>query len=137
MNLPTHLTINIITGAVFYKIEFINSFKNYLLFIALGILIDLDHILFLIIKHKTLNPKKLIQAGKKYREKMQANLYIFHSPELNFILLVLSFYKSIFLLIFLSNLIHILLDTFEHYKFHKNFKWLKEWSIVCNFFHNS
>lgn len=132
MNLPTHLITNTITGAIFYKIDFIHSLKIYLLFIALGVLIDLDHILFLIIKYKTLSPKKLIQAGKEYREKMRANLYIFHSPEFNLFLLMLSFFNHIFLLIFLSNLMHILLDTVEHYNFHKNFKWLKEWSVINN-----
>ncbi len=130
MNLPTHLITNTVIGAIFYKIEFIKSLKIYLLFIVLGILIDLDHILFLIIKYKTLSPKKLIQAGNYYRQEMQANLYIFHSPEFNFILLILSFFNQIFFLLFLSNLIHILLDTIEHYRFHKNFKWFKEWSLV-------
>ena len=83
-------------------------------------------------KEKLLNAKDMVN-GKKMRSKMQPGLYIFHSPEFNVILLSLSFINEIALVIFSSNLIHIFLDVIEHYKYHKNFFWIKEWSIIHSF----
>ncbi len=52
-------------------------------------------------------------------EEMEAKLYIFHSPEINLLFLILSFYNQIFLLVFLSDIIHLSLDAFAHYKYQK------------------
>ncbi|HPI67253.1 MAG TPA: hypothetical protein PKZ16_01795 [bacterium] len=130
MNLSKHLVVNIATGVIFYRFGVINSLKFYLLFIIFGILIDVDHVIYLIFKEKTSNFKKLLVAGKNERKKMQAHLYIFHSPEFNFVLAILSFFNQIILLIFLSNMIHLILDIVEHYHFHKDFRWFKQWSVI-------
>ncbi|HPA25306.1 MAG TPA: hypothetical protein PLK76_00905 [bacterium] len=132
MSIPVHLATNTIIGAIFYRFGIIDLLKFYLLFIALGFLLDVDHVLYFIIKERTLNPKKLFTAGRAERRKMKAHLYIFHSPEFNLLLLILSFFNQIFFIILLSNLIHLSLDIIEHYRFHKNFKWLKEWSLINN-----
>jgi hypothetical protein len=100
------------------------------IFIAWSVLMDIDHIFLFIFKYKTLSYKKMLEIRRDLTGKMQAELYIFHSPEINIILLILSFFNQLTLVIFLSNIVHISLDIIEHYRYHKNFKWVKRWSIV-------
>lgn len=129
MNIPKHATANIIT--VFPLSYFLGwNWKLAAIFLFAGIAIDIDHLFFFTIKHKTVNPVKWFAIGKKMREKMQPGLYIFHSPEFNLLLAIFSYYNEIVLAIFLSNIIHLSLDIYEHYKYHKSFIWIKKWSIV-------
>jgi hypothetical protein len=129
MNWLTHLFTNLII-AIPLKYLFNLELNLIIIFILWSILIDIDHIFLFIFKYKTLNLKKIWKISKKLREKMQAELYLFHSPEFNIILLILSVFNKLALIIFISNLIHISLDTMEHYKAHRNFKWFKKWSII-------
>ena len=64
---------------------------------------------------------------------MQPNLYVFHSPEVNIVLGVLSFFNFLFFLVFLSNVVHLGLDILEHYAYYKHFRWIKQWSILFEF----
>ncbi len=129
MNWLIHLFTNLIV--IVPLKNFLNLSNPYVIFFILwGILIDIDHIFLFIFKYKTLSIQKIWRISEKLRKKMEAKLYIFHSPEINIILLIISFFNKLALIIFLSNIIHITLDTIEHYKAHKNFKWFKEWSII-------
>ena len=135
MNTLTHIIVNA-SISLPLKYAFGWDWSNVLIFvIAGGILIDIDHLLFFMFKHKSINPKRWVLIGKKMRGKMQPGLYIFHSPEFNILLLSLSFFSEIVLIIFLSNLIHVILDIVEHYKYHGNFLWMKSWSIIYSLTH--
>lgn len=129
MNFLMHALVNAII-AVSSHYLFGLDWVMVLVFISAGILIDLDHIFFLVFKHRTLDPKKLISAGGDMRKRMQPGLYIFHSPEFNALLLALSFFNPIFLVIFISDMIHISMDIIEHYRHHRHLSWIKEWSII-------
>lgn len=129
MNIFIHVFVNAIVSIPLHYF-FGLDWTTIIIFIAAAILIDLDHILFFIFKHKTFNPKKWISIGTKMRSKMQPGLHIFHSPEFNILLIIYSFFNKIALIIMLSNLIHISLDILEHYRYYKNFSWIKEWSII-------
>lgn len=135
MNTPRHVAANILT--VFPLSYFLGwNWKLIGIFLIAGIAIDIDHLFFFTIKHRTINPVKWTEIGKKMREKMQPGLYILHSPEFNLILMLLSFYNGIVYVIFLSNLIHVLLDIYEHYQYHRNFFWMKKWSIIYSSIYN-
>jgi hypothetical protein len=132
MNPPTHFGVNLII-AVPLKYVFGWDSSLLIIFISAGVLIDFDHIFFLIIEYPKANIKAWVSKALEMRARMQANLYIFHSPEFNLLLLILSFFNHICLAIFLSNLIHTSLDAIEHYHYHKNFSWFKRWSIIQAF----
>ena len=135
MNIPRHCAANIIT--VFPLSYFLGwDWKLIGIFLIASIAIDIDHLFFFTIKHKAISPAKWIEIGKNMREKMQPGLYILHSPEFNLLLLLLSFFNGIIFVIFLSNVIHIILDIHEHYQYHKNFLWIKKWSIIYSSIYN-
>ena len=129
MNTPTHAAVNLIASVPLRHL-FGWDWTLIYIFILAGVFIDIDHILFFIFKEKKLNPRDWILIGKKMRSKMRPGLYVSHSPEFNTLLLVVSFFNEIAFVIFISNLIHISLDTIEHYRYHKNFLWIKKWSII-------
>jgi hypothetical protein len=132
MNAITHIVVNFFLGIFLHLIGLINSIEYFILFVLFGVLIDIDHIFFYIISQHTLSKNKLIKVLMDDRKKMQAGVFIFHSPEFNILVLtlVLFYYHPIFLLIFISNVVHVFLDALEHYRYHKNFHWIKKWSIV-------
>jgi hypothetical protein len=126
MNTLVHSIMGLIIGTILYLIEFFPNLNYVFLFILFSVLIDIDHLIFYFIKYK---PSKIKKDWLKDRKTMHANFYVFHSPLFNLFLLVMSFFYFIFLLIFISNLIHISLDILEHYLYHKNFKFIKEWCL--------
>lgn len=129
MNHPKHIFVNSLIS-IPLKYTLVWDWPTVLIFVIMGgFLIDVDHILFFVFKNRTINPKKLLLAGKKMRSRMQPGLYIFHSPEFNIALLSYSFFNTTALVIFLSNLSHLILDTIEHYRYHHNLAWMKIWSV--------
>lgn len=130
MTISTHVLTNT-AMSIPLKYTFGWSWQTIFLFVMVGgVLIDVDHLFYFAFKHKTLSPKAWASIGKKMRSKMLPGLYVFHSPEFNVLLLLFASLNPIILIIFMSNLIHLTLDIIEHYKYHKNFLWIKHWSIV-------
>jgi hypothetical protein len=129
MNFPRHIVANITISA---PLKYWGgwSWDLIVIFVISAVLIDIDHLAFFSFKYKTVNPKTWLKIGNAMRNKMQPGLYVLHSPEFNLCLGIMSYYNEVILVIFLSNIIHISLDIYEHYKYHKNFKWIKSWSIV-------
>ncbi|MBI4440442.1 hypothetical protein HY638_05705 [Candidatus Woesearchaeota archaeon] len=123
-----HLLANSLVAAL---LGFFFDFRLGILifFVLLGVLIDVDHILYFIVKYRAWGIKKWLSISAMLRKKMQAKFYVFHSPEFNALVAAGSLYKSIFLLVLLSNIIHISLDIADHYRYHKNFSGLKKWSV--------
>jgi hypothetical protein len=131
MNPQTHIIVNT-SISLPLKYIFGWDWSIVLLFVlAGGVLIDLDHPVYFILKYKTINLKKWLLIAKKMESKMEPGFYVFHSPEFNILLLIAAFFSKIALIIFFSNLIHITLDIIKHYKYHRNFLWMKRWSIIC------
>jgi len=125
-----HLVTNVAVGIPLHHISFLPNLEYLLGFFLFGILIDIDHIFYFIWKHKTLRPRKWWQVALFYHKKSQPNFYIFHSPEFNFFLFLLSFFHHIFLILLLSNLIHIFLDIVNHYSRKGNLEIIRAWSIT-------
>ena len=131
MRLHWHFLVNIILviiGKIVFNIE-----ENLLIFfVIVGGAIDVDHPLYTMIKHKTFSSKKIVKIEQAAWGKMQARMYVFHSPEFNTLLIIFSFF-SVYSLVFLtSNVIHLSLDAIKHHSLHKNLEGLKNWSIIYN-----
>ena len=129
MNIPRHVAVNIFASI---PLKYFLGWDWMLIsiFIIAGIAIDIDHVFFFMFKHHKIKLKKWIAIAKEMKNKRQAELYIFHSPEFNAILLLLSFFSQAILAVFISNLIHILIDGLDHYQYHRNLLDLKKWSIL-------
>lgn len=126
-----HISANIVASFFMYYL-FALDFNEFILFILCSVLVDIDHLIFFILNYKTINPTKIISIAKKLRKNMEAKFYLFHSPEFNISLLALSFFSRYAFIILISNLIHIALDIIEHHAYHKNFLWMREWSVIYN-----
>ena len=132
MTIPVHIAVNTLLSFPIQRV-FEWDWRQVLLFIIVGgFLIDIDHPLYFGIKHKTASLKQLLKIGKKMHKKMRPGFYIFHSPEINLLFFFASFFYPIFIVVFLSNFFHIILDAIEHYRFHGNFRWIGKWSIIYN-----
>jgi len=118
----THLLFSSILAAVFYPIF---GWKA-LLVLAGGVLIDIDHYLWYIYKHKSLN---LISAYKFYINNVKTNNYsnvygillIFHSIEFFIVMTFLSFYIYFTFIFMIGLLFHYLLDLIFLYRGPKHF----------------
>jgi hypothetical protein len=133
MNSLVHIISNILVGAVLYYTGLVTSMTSLLIFISFTVLIDIDHVFYFLYKHRSFSFKKMIRVLKDYHYKIRPNTYVFHSIEFNSIIIVLSFFNSIFLLLLLSNVIHITLDVIEYYNYHGNLKCIRNWSIINMF----
>lgn len=145
--LKTHVYVTLFLYSNFYEI--INShcykwfYRNnvvylhrnspvFLIFFVIwgGFFMDIDHILLFMTKYKLFTLKKWIKITKFLYKKRQAEFYIFHSPEFYIALIVLSFFHELFFWILLGSTIHLILDIFSHYHYHKNFRFLLIWSFI-------
>jgi len=127
MNWLNHTIANILVGLfLFHNNLLISSLNLFIFFIFLSVIIDIDHYFLFSIKYRKKSTEEIIRIWKKHYKQRKPEFYIFHSPEFNIILLILSFLHPLILLIFISNLIHITLDAIDHRYFPK------EWSIIHN-----
>ena len=129
MNHPIHAAVNILASIPLkYVLKW--DWTTVVLFVIAGIAIDIDHLLVFIFKYKKLTPKAWNEIRKKLTRKMQAELYIFHSPEFNVILLILSYFYPVLLVILISNIVHLSIDALDYFRYHHNLLCLKKWSII-------
>ena len=133
MKTLTHFGVNTFVSIPLYFLRW--DWTLICLFIITGIFIDIDHLLFFMFKYHKINPKKWIAIAKEMQNKKESALYVCHSPEFNALLLILLLlsFNQVILAIFISNLIHVFLDIFEYYQYHKKFP-LKKWSILWSIF---
>ena len=132
MNWLIHPIPNLIIAILLYESKIVTSIPLLTLFILFSILLDIDHAIYFLLKYPKKSISRLIKKSKEYRKSMRPGFYIFHSPEILLLILILSPINQVISLLLLSNLIHIYLDIFEHYRHHKNFKFIKHWSIIYN-----
>lgn len=130
MKSSTHIAINGSIGTMLYIYTEIPPI--FLIFFVIwgGFFMDIDHILLFMTKYKLFTLKKWIKITKFLYKKRQAEFYIFHSPEFYIALIVLSFFHELFFWILLGSTIHLILDIFSHYHYHKNFRFLLIWSFI-------
>lgn len=132
-----HLSLHILLATVVCSILYLTSLVSGLfavIFLLWSVLIDVDHLIYFAVKHHAVNISQWIKIGKVYRQAMQANLYIFHSPEINILWLLMSFVHPVFPVIFLSSILHLVVDMGEHYLYWRNWSWLKQWSMMYHLF---
>lgn len=86
------------------------------LFLAVTILIDIDHPLYYIFKMKSINIKRIISCCRYGDDFKNSSLYIlvFHNVEVLGVLLILTMvypqFQLIFIVMFLAILTHLILD---------------------------
>jgi hypothetical protein len=129
MTSPVHFGINFVTAIPLAHFLGWDS-QLTLIFILSGVLIDLDHVFYFLIRYRHHSIKEYPSIIKHKRKHMEPGLYIFHSPEFNLALLICSILNLYARVILLSNMIHIILDIFEHYQYHHHFRWIKQWSLT-------
>ena len=129
----THLVVSYFLGKylmsigwIFQKIEF------WIVVLWGGFLIDIDHLFYFFGKYGKLGLKKLVKKWWEYGKNMRPGFYIFHSPEFTLLLMFLSFFNKIIFVMFLSQILHLILDIIPHYIVHGNFIFIKKWSIIHN-----
>ena len=132
MKLPAHLITSTTIATSLRFLTDINLGNLAVFTIWSGFLIDIDHPFLFMAKYKIYKVKKWIKIGNFLGKKQQAELYIFHSPEVNIMILLAGLFYPIFFWIFLGGMLHIFLDIIAHYFYHKNFLFLKKWSILYN-----
>lgn len=133
MKATNHLLVNSAVGFVLLWTGVLSSWELYALFVALGLLIDLDHLLFVTVEHRTFRPRRLISAMRRDYERMQPRLYVFHSPEFNLLLVVLAIFDAfggIARLALLSNVLHLSMDVIAQYSASRSFDCITTWSIT-------
>ena len=131
MHTLKHLLINISLGILILFVLNERIFSiNLLLIILAGVLIDIDHVFNEIYKGTIKNPRKVIRYWASTQDKHVKELYLFHSYEFLFILLVLSFIFMPLIYILIGLIIHFITDGITNYNDIKSFSWLKHYSVI-------
>jgi len=89
-----------------------------LVFILGSILIDIDHILWYFLRHKSLNLRKAYQYHRPGGSNEKDILHIFHTIESWVLFLFLSFFHKFLLFLFLGMTFHLIMDVYDMYKYH-------------------
>jgi len=91
---------------------------NVLFVFFVGFLIDIDHYIYYVFKFRNLDLKKSYKYFEDYpkRRHFVDCLCIFHTIEFFILFALLSFYSKIVFLIFVSIILHEVLDLIEMYR---------------------
>ncbi len=127
MHLIFHILISVIVGFLI-KLELFEIF-----FIALGgVLIDLDHIFYIIFEEKIYSVKKAWRFHKKEFRLMRPHFYFLHFLEIIILLMIIfNFINWYLFLIFAGFLLHWILDSIKYIYHYKSFSpWIKYYSLI-------
>jgi hypothetical protein len=131
MKFTNHIIINAtIGGIICFIINRFLFFENLLIVVASGVLIDIDHVFVEIFKGTLRHPRKVIEYWKSIPNKHTGELYIFHSYEFMFAILVLGLQNKFFLIVLIGLILHFLADGLINYLDTKSFSWLRDYSII-------
>ena len=126
-----HVIANLIIFIPLLTLLKMFSLDLIILIIAWGVLIDVDHLFYYFYKLRTFSFSKVLEYSNKDFISDRPHFYLFHTIDFFLIfgigLLVVNFDTTLSLL-FLTGLIHWILDSIRHYIHHKNFSWLKYYS---------
>ena len=132
MRTPYHLLLNLAV----VSLAFISGYKDIyglILFLVLGTLIDIDHLLFYAFTEKRFNVLAAYKNWEDFIQKFSANeiLLIFHNLEFFLVALLITYVCGIyFTLILTSLLIHYFMDILDAVFLVKS---KRSWSILYFF----
>ena len=112
MHLHIHLLSSLLLAIVLFPVFGYIS----LLIIVGGFLVDFDHYLYYILKHKKISLVKAYHLYKKKLKPQEDNrdlLHIFHTIEFWILLIILTIYLRFFILLTFGFFIHMILDCFD------------------------
>jgi len=126
MIILTHFIINFIIGFLI-KLQLIE-----ILLLGLGgILIDIDHILYMVFGEKIYSLNGMIKFHKANFKAMKPHFYLFHFIEVIIILLLVSDQNWYLFLIFFGFLLHYISDFIKYIYVYKGFySWTRYFSLI-------
>jgi hypothetical protein len=130
MNTIFHFLINIII-AILLKLNLVE-----ILLVGFGgVLIDIDHIFYMIFGEKIYSFKKAAKFSKKEFKLMRPHFFFLHFVEVIGLLLVISYLVSWYaLLIFFGFLLHWIFDALKYIYVYKSFSpWIRYYSLIAYF----
>jgi len=134
-----HTIVNMVIFSPILVFLKIFSVELLLMIITWGVLIDLDHLPYYILKFRTFDFFKILKFSGRDFKSDTVHFYPLHTLEF-FVILSLSAvlvkFDMGFILFILTGLIHWILDGVRHYLHHRNFSWLKYYSAVYYLFRN-
>jgi hypothetical protein len=125
----THIIINTAVGAMLVW-RGIFTFDAFLMFVAGGILFDIDHLFYFIFAERTLSITKMAAVGRNLLATHTPKLYIFHTIEFFSVFLSLAIFNPFLMPLFLGLALHLLLDILNYQIHGKRFSWMPYWSIT-------
>jgi len=127
MQIIFHFLINIII-AFLLKLNLVE-----IILVGLGgILIDIDHVFYIIFGEKIYSFKKAVKFHKREFKLMRPHFFFLHFIEIIFILLIISYFVNWYaFLIFFGFLLHWLADALKYIYVYKSLNpWIKYYSLI-------
>ncbi|MBR9705423.1 hypothetical protein GOV14_00135 [Candidatus Pacearchaeota archaeon] len=127
MNVLVHSLFNLLTGIL------ANLSLYEIMFLVLGgIIIDIDHLIYMIFREKLHNPKKIWKFHKQEYKINRPHFYIFHFLEIILLLMLISYFINWYLyLIFVGFLLHWIIDVATYIQYYKK---TRPWINYCFLF---
>jgi len=128
-----HTIINLIIFIPVLILLKIFSWDLFLLIIVWGVLIDIDHLIYYFYKLRTFNFSKVLKYSNKDFILDRPHFYLFHTIDFFTVFGIIIYLKNfdiILTLLFLTGLLHWISDSIRHYIHHRNFSWLKYYSLL-------
>ncbi len=107
-----HILFGAVFSVILYFLFNIALINCIIVFLA-SVLIDTDHYLFYVKRHKNWNLKKAYRWHYNLSKKHKPIMHIFHTLEFLILILILSFFHNLFFFIFLGLLFHSVFDIID------------------------
>jgi len=118
---------HLILGGIFSLILYFSGVSlefSLVIFVSSFFLIDLDHIFLFVLEKKSINPIKFWDHSSQIREKWLSMpeskkklykypIFLFHNVEFLLILSLLSFFSSLFFMVFVGCFFHLIVDYID------------------------
>jgi len=117
MRIQGHLKAAPLLGLLY----FVGEIEGVIVAISASLIIDLDH-LHLMVKEKAFTIKKVIELNRDIYDKNSIKrcfedvTYVFHSVEVNILLIILAHWYTPIIYIVIGFVFHIICDVIHHYK---------------------
>lgn len=108
----THIILGAIFSLLVYFIFNLSLYQVLIIFSA-SVLIDLDHFLFYVKRHRNTNLKKAYFWHKALPKDHKPMMHIFHSLEFLIIIGILSIFYNFFLMLFIGFIFHSIFDLID------------------------
>ena len=125
----THIIINTSIALFLHFLGYFSASDAYM-FIAGGIVFDIDHLFYFLFAERTLSIKRMMAVGRQLLSTLTPKLYVFHTIEFFLIFLVVGYMFSPLTPLFLGFSLHLLLDIYNYVSHGKKFSWAPYWSLI-------